>query len=312
MLIVMSVCGKNVFDSNFWYTTFMSNSNKPTIGFIGQGWIGKNYADDFENRKYTVIRYALEAPYNQNKDKIKDCDIVFIAVPTPTTTQGFDDSILRKVLGLVGKGKIAVIKSTLLVGRTAILQKENPDIIVLHSPEFLVESTAAEDAAHPSRNIVGVSETTKGHREAAEKVLSVLPESPYSLICTSQEAEIIKYTHNVHGYIQVIFSNIMYDVAQAHGANWEVLKESFKADPMMSHYYLNPIHKSGRGAGGDCFIKDFEAFIEIYRSAIYDENGQRILEAIRDKNLELLLASNKDLKLLEEVYGKAVLGRLKK
>jgi len=31
---------------------------KQKIGFIGQGWIGKNYADNFEERGFTVIRYA--------------------------------------------------------------------------------------------------------------------------------------------------------------------------------------------------------------------------------------------------------------
>lgn len=36
------------------------------IGFIGQGFIGKNYADDFENRGYEVVRYALEEPYLKN------------------------------------------------------------------------------------------------------------------------------------------------------------------------------------------------------------------------------------------------------
>ena len=45
--------------------------NKPRIGFIGQGWIGKNYADDFEKRGFTTVRYALEAPYVQNKEKIE-------------------------------------------------------------------------------------------------------------------------------------------------------------------------------------------------------------------------------------------------
>ena len=42
-----------------------------TIGFIGQGWIGKNYANDFEARGYQTIRYSLEEPYLQNKDLIK-------------------------------------------------------------------------------------------------------------------------------------------------------------------------------------------------------------------------------------------------
>ena len=98
------------------------------IGFIGQGWIGKNYADDFEKRGYETVRYSLEKPYVDNKEKIKDCDLVFIAVPTPTTPTGFDDSILRQTVKLVGKGKIAVIKSTVLPGTTESIQRENPDI----------------------------------------------------------------------------------------------------------------------------------------------------------------------------------------
>ena len=107
-----------------------------TIGFIGQGWIGKNYADDFEVRGYKIVRYSKEEPYVKNQKEIFKCDIVFIAVPTPTTTRGFDDSILRQAVKLVGRGKIVVIKSTILPGTTELIQKENPGIFVLHSPEF--------------------------------------------------------------------------------------------------------------------------------------------------------------------------------
>src|SRR3989344_2783080 len=91
---------------------------RPLIGFIGQGFIGKNYADDFENRGYTVIRYATRPEFAKNKERIKDCDIVFIAVPTPTTPKGFNYSIVEDVLSLVGRGKAAVIKSTILPGTT--------------------------------------------------------------------------------------------------------------------------------------------------------------------------------------------------
>ena len=47
------------------------------IGFIGQGWIGKNYADNFEERGYKIIRYDIDK-YKKNKNKIKECDFVFI------------------------------------------------------------------------------------------------------------------------------------------------------------------------------------------------------------------------------------------
>ena len=116
------------------------------IGFIGQGFIGKNYADDFEDRNFNIIRYDLEN-YKNNKEKIKNCAIVFIAVPTPTTINGFDSSILENVLSLVGENKIAVIKSTIQVGTTRTLQNKYKDITIIHSPEFLTEKDAKKDAS---------------------------------------------------------------------------------------------------------------------------------------------------------------------
>src|SRR4051812_44367762 len=108
---------------------------QPLIGFVGQGYVGKNYADDFEKRKFSVVRYALEEPYIANKNKIKDCDIVFIAVPTPSTPKGFDLGIVKSALALVGKEKIAIIKSTIVPGATRELQKEFSGVIVLFCPE---------------------------------------------------------------------------------------------------------------------------------------------------------------------------------
>ena len=119
----------------------------------------------------------------RNKDNIKNCDIVFIAVPTPTTPRGSDYSIVREALSLVGVGKIAVIKSTILPGTTAVLQKKFPKIFVMHSPEFLVLKQAAEDAARPLRNIIGVAKDTPAYRAKARAVMKVLPRAPFELIC---------------------------------------------------------------------------------------------------------------------------------
>ena len=277
--------------------------NKPQIGFIGQGWIGKNYADDFEERGYKIVRYALEKPYNKNKDKIKKCDIVFIAVPTPTTEKGFDHSIIEKAIPLVGKGKIAVIKSTVLPGVTEKIQKKFKNIIVCHSPEFLTEVTASHDARHPDRNIVGLPVNNKKYKEAAKKILSVLPNSEYELVCSSLEAELIKYGGNCWFFVKVVFMNMLYDLSHTRGANYDVIKDGLASDPRIGRTHLDPIHKSGRGAGGHCFIKDFKAFKESYLENVGDEFGVGALEAFENKNLQLLIDSNKDLDLLEGVYG---------
>ena len=273
------------------------------IGCIGQGWIGKNYANDFEARGYEVVRYALEEPYAMNKEKIATCDIVLIAVPTPTTPEGFDDSMIRTVLPLVGKGKTAVIKSTTLPGTTEKMQKLFRDIFVLHSPEFLVESTAAYDAAHPNRNIIGIPEMNAVYHEKAETVLGVLPDAPYAKIMAARDAEFVKYAGNCFLFTKVLFMNLLYDVVTATGSNWNDVREALVHDPRIGTSHTEPVHQNGRGAGGHCFIKDFEAFRDMYRTNVPDVYGNALLVALKDKNIELLANSKKDLDLLEGVYG---------
>jgi nucleotide sugar dehydrogenase len=282
----------------------------PLIGFIGQGWIGKNYADDFESRGYEVVRYALEPQYVGNKDRISACDIVLIAVPTPTTVNGFDDSIVRGAVGLVGKGKIAVIKSTMQPGSTESIQQQYPDALVMHSPEFLRESNAAYDAAHPTRNIVGIPVRDERYENAARHVLAVLPEAPYTQVCTAREAEYIKYAGNAFLFLKVLFANIMFDVANAEGADWNAIMQALSADPRIGPSHLRIMHESrpgvvaGRGAGGHCFIKDFAAMRELYERIFpNDTAGSRFFRSLECKNAKLLMESGKDIDLLEGVYG---------
>jgi nucleotide sugar dehydrogenase len=279
-------------------------NKKPLIGFVGQGYVGKNYADDFERRGYKTIRYALEEPYRANKSKIIECDIVFIAVPTPTTLRVFDDSIVRGALALVGKGKIAIVKSTIVPGTTKSFQQQYPDRIVFYSPEFLSEATAAYDASHPFSNVIGTAKKSPRHTAAARKVLKLLPKAPFELVCDSTEAELIKYAHNGSGYVQVVFFNMMYDLAKKLGANWAPVEKALGADIYISNRYSKPVHKSGRGAGGHCFIKDFAALRGLYEKAVGDPAGVAAFSAVEEKNVELLAASGKDADLLAGVYGK--------
>ncbi len=276
---------------------------KLKIGFIGQGYIGKNYADDFEDRGFDVVRYALEKPYNKNGEAIGICDIVFIAVPTPTTSNGFDSSIIKKVIKLVGRDKIVVIKSTILPGTTNEIQSENPDIFLMHSPEFLTAINAKNDAKKPKRNIIGIPNESDEFYKKAKLVMSVLPRAPFDLICPVKEAEFIKYGGNCFLYTKIVFMNLFYDLVKAEKCDWEIIKKAMVVDERIGSSHMDPVHFSGRGAGGYCFIKDFAAFSYFYKKLIKDENGVRVLESLEEKNKDLLKQSSKDLDLLASIYG---------
>ncbi len=281
--------------------------NIQQIGFIGQGWIGKNYADDFEIRGYETVRYSLEEPYVQNKNKIKNCLISIIAVPTPTTPNGFDDSFLRSALENIGNGNIAVIKSTTIPGMVNELQSVFPDIIILHNPEFLVENTAAYDATNPNRNIVGIPHDDEKYKSAAELLLSVLPKAPYQTIITAKESELVKYAGNCLLYTKVLFMNTLYDIVEKSGGNFATIREALINDPRIGESHTEPIHKCGRGAGGHCFIKDFEAYRQYYEKLVANESALNMLSGMIKYNNELLVSSKKDLDLLVGVYGEDII-----
>lgn len=273
---------------------------RPTIGFIGQGWIGKNYADDFEERGFEVVRYGLEPEFAENKDRIKDCDIVFVAVPTPTRPTGFDASIVESVLSLIGEGKIAVIKSTILPGTTQDLQNTFPNIAVIHSPEFLVSRTAAHDARNPQRNIIGVTDVS---RDRAQEVMDVLPRAPFEKVMDAHEAELVKYANNGWLTSKVLFMNSIYDACEAVGANYEVVKEAFSHDPRIGKSHLDVIFEDGRGAGGHCFIKDLAALRELHGRSETNEEARLLLEALERYNKHLLRSTGKSIEQLNDVYG---------
>lgn len=290
---------------------------KERIGFIGQGWIGKHYADDFEARGFDVVRYALEEPYVVNKEAVKECGIVFVAVPTPSTPDGFSYEHVRSALGNIAPGSTVIVKSTLLPGTTKRLQDEFPELFVMHSPEFLREANAAYDASNPDRNIIGIPEETSEFRTRAAHALEVLPHAPYQKIMSAFEAEMVKYAGNCFLYTKVVFINALYDLVMATGADWEQIRDAMIHDPRIGESHTQPVHVSGhdtmsagkevRGAGGHCFIKDFEAFRRFVQEEVGDETLHAMLSKMIDYNNQLLIKSGKDLDILEGVYGDTVL-----
>lgn len=277
----------------------MNKKKDVLIGFIGQGFIGKNYADDFEERGYNIVRYDNK-DYTHNKELIKKCDIVLIAVPTPSVKEKFQDGIIKEVLKLVGDNKIAVIKSTIQIGTTEKMQSLYPKKYIIHSPEFLTEKTAAFDARHPNRNIIGY---TKKSKKVASQVLGVMAKSPINIIIPSREAEIIKYANNILLYTKVVMANTVADLCLANGLDYNSVKEALKGDPRIGATHLDVLHDSGRGAGGHCFIKDFSAYKEMHKKSKTGKEIMEFLSAAEKYNLHLLLKSKKSLDLLSEVYG---------
>jgi UDPglucose 6-dehydrogenase len=237
---------------------------------------------------------------------------VLISVPTPTTKDGFSYEYVIDALRNLADGTTAVVKSTILPGTTEMLQKKFPNLFVFHSPEFLLEATAAYNAANPERNIVGIPEDTDEAKERAEEVLSVLPKAPYQKVMPAVEAEMVKYIGNCFLYSKVVMMNIFHDMVSAAGGDWSTVREAVIHDARIGKSHTEPVHVSGhdqsgldtkRGAGGHCFIKDFEAFRRFYGDNVGLDKAHELLTKMIAYNNHLLISTGKDIELLEGVYG---------
>lgn len=271
-----------------------------TIGIIGHtGFVGSNVYRWFKERNYEVYGYSLDD--RENKEQAFNSDLIFICVPTPFDwkTHKYDGSIVESTLSEIGAGKIAVIKSTVKIGTTEKLQKKFPGIKLLFNPEFLSEATAWSDFTNPDRQFVGYTE--KSYRVATE-VLNMLPESPYDVIMPSKEAELLKYINNIHGIVEVIESNHYYDICEKEGLDYErVIKAAVASKwvgcPMGRHYRVI-YHKGKRGAGGHCFPKDLNAFIEYCHENDIDAS---LFEGAKKFNDKLLSSQGIDEQIAEQI-----------
>ncbi len=266
------------------------------IGFIGQWFIGWNMANDFEKRWYDIVRYDIEK-YKNNLEELKKTEVVFVAVPTPTINRKFVwDVLIEAIKNTVAWQKI-IIKSTVIPGTTDKFQELYPDRYFFHSGEFLAEKTAAFDVENPARNVIGYTERSK---KLAEEIMNILPKSE-EIYCTAKESELWKYFSNFLLTGKVIMANLMFDMCQRDGVDYERIKAIASLDPRIGASHLTISMDGWRGANGHCFPKDIAALHEYYNNVnpLWDS----LLEAMEMYNLKINIDSWKRLDLLEGVYG---------
>jgi len=282
------------------------------IGVIGQGFLGGNLSDVLEARGFSVIRYSLELEYRINLWKIKRAQVVFVCVPTPTTKDGFDCSIVESVIKATRGDAVVVIRSTVepkWINKMVKLYGGNRKRTIIYMPEFLTETTARYDIEHPDRNVFGVSDVNnKVVMRKVKALKDIVPLAPHVEVCSYSEASMIKYGGNCYFYIKNMYFNLLHDLCEAQGCEWTTVRRAMLADSRIGPVHTNVEHKAGRGAGGHCLIKDFEVFHRmVLRELPGDKYAKGITDANIKRNVKLLVDSGKDLDMLEGVYGKGVL-----
>ena len=203
--------------------------------------------------------------------EIREAEIVFISVNTPTKTYGvgagraadlrFVESCARQIAEVSDSDKIVVEKSTIPV-RTAQSIKRILDASsrngakfqVISNPEFLAEGTAMEDLQAPDRVLIG-GETTDAGQAAVDKLAGLYAHwVPRERILTTNlwSSELSKLTANAFLAQRISSINSISALCEATGADVDEVAHAIGQDSRIGPKFL----KSSVGFGGSCFQKD--------------------------------------------------------
>ncbi len=228
----------------------------------------------YENGIEGYLKKNLEnerLSFTSDVDKaIKESEIVFIAVGTPSKADGDTDlSFISAVINIIAKNlndyKVIVTKSTVPVGTNRWIKGElnrkcseyntgKNGFDIVSNPEFLREGRAIQDFFHPDRTVIGYeTERAKDimvHIYRALNLISV----PF-VFCSIETAELIKYASNAYLAVKITYINEIAELCEKVGADVHAVAKTMGMDGRIGSKFLHP----GPGYGGSCFPKDTRA-----------------------------------------------------
>lgn len=275
------------------------------IGIIGQGILGKTHKEYLlKNTDHEVLTYDINGDCNSTMEIIsKQCEIVFVCVPTDTGKDGrLDMSIVESVAKSLDKNSFfgsCIFRSTLKVGTTRKMSVKYPLIHFYFIPEFLTERFAKDDFENPHRELI-LGCVDRNQIGIAAELRSKISEGRILKglvgITNAEECEMLKIATNSFYAMKVIFANELKSICDNNKISYGILKkmlvEDYRIGSSVEDLSGKDVHlrvsQDGRsGYGGKCLPKDSLEFVNMAKNS---GAGFGLMEKVIDINNKIRCA----------------------
>ena len=216
---------------------------------------------------------------------IKEAQMIFIAVNTPTKTFGkgkgmasdltYVEEAARRIATVSNNDKIIVEKSTLPVRTAESIIKvldscgSEYNFEVLSNPEFLAEGTAINDLEFPDRVLIGGKKTVQGNKALNELFKIYSNWVPKNKIITTNlwSSELSKLVANAFLAQRISSINSISALCEETGADVSEVSKAIGYDSRIGSKFLN----ASIGFGGSCFKKDILNLVYLCKNYGLDE-----------------------------------------
>lgn len=273
------------------------------VSIIGSGFIGERVGKGFISLGYDVIFYDMldkELP-NFMKDidyVIKNSDISFICVPTPTIRGEIDLRYVKEATERVGKAltlrqdyHLVVMKSTVVPTTTENVvipiiekyKKINREVGVCVNPEFLTQIPRSwtNDAQYVrdffSEDRIVIGEGDKKSGDILEELYKPLNKPIFRT--DLKTAEMIKYASNCMLATKISYWNELFLLCKKLDIDSQEVADIVSLDTRIGRY--GTVH--GKAFGGGCLPKDLKALIHLAKGY----RRLELLEAVDKINEEM-------------------------
>ena len=237
------------------------------IGVLGCGFVGKATkllkCDAIQIVSYDINPELCE-PIGTTLQDLKDCEIIFISVPTPMNKDGscYLNIVKSAINDLhnIEYPNYIILRSTVPVGTS-------DDLNVYFMPEFLTEKNFEEDFINNKDWIFGLKNKETDHQyiKTVTNLFNIahnygkIKNNSVSFVL-NKEAELIKMFRNCFLATKVSFCNEIYHYCDKQNINYENVRNLACNDNRILHSHsFVPGHDGKLGFGGTCFPKDINS-----------------------------------------------------